>query len=124
MKPVYPALHLHMLDSELPAGESDAKGQDVHDPFPDALLYVPVGHAGHAPPLGPEYPTLHMQSVIDVLPLWAWEFEGHAEQVAPLASVSINMSSWHLHALRATLPVREMESAGQCEQFDGPGSVL
>jgi hypothetical protein len=113
-----------MLDSVLAAGELDAKGQSVHDPFPDDTLYFPAGHAIHVPPSGPEYPMLHTQSVIDVLPDWACEFGGHAEHVRPLRSVCMYMSALHLHALDAMLPVRERELIGHSEQLDWPGSAL
>ena len=54
MKSEYPALHVHMLDWELAAGELDAKGHAVHDPIPEDILYFPIGHAEHTPPSGPE----------------------------------------------------------------------
>ena len=47
------------------------EGQLLHDPAPDAVLYLPVGHAVQLPPLGPVKPALHAQS--EEASLWAGE---------------------------------------------------
>ena len=44
------------------------EGQLLHDPAPDAALYVPAAHATHVPPLGPVKPALHAQSEEASLP--------------------------------------------------------
>jgi len=44
-------------------------------------LYVPVPHGEHVPPLAPEYPALHWQAVLEVLPAGATE-STQAEQAA------------------------------------------
>jgi len=44
------------------------EGQLLHDPAPDAALYVPAGHAAHVPPFGPVKPASHAQSEAASLP--------------------------------------------------------
>ena len=50
------------------------EGQLLHDPAPDAVLYLPAGHAVHVAPSGPVYPGLHRQVT---LPDGASELGGH-----------------------------------------------
>lgn len=53
--------------------------QLVHSTLPVTALYFPATHAAHGPPLGPVYPTLHVQFVDTVQLLHeAPELVGHA----------------------------------------------
>ena len=56
-------------------------GQLVHTLEPVTVLYLPAAHAEHRPPLGPEYPVLHVQSVCDPLPGPVNELAGHRLQL-------------------------------------------
>jgi hypothetical protein len=52
------------------------------------LLYFPLVHAVHAPPLGPVYPVLQTQAETAELLLGDVEFAGHTRQVdADVAAV-------------------------------------
>ena len=50
------------LESYLPAG------QVMHSAAPVWLLYLPATHSTQVPPLGPDEPTLHVQSSTESLP--------------------------------------------------------
>jgi hypothetical protein len=51
----------------LPDADLACAGQLLQPPDPVAFLYLPVSHAAHGPPSGPEYPALQAQSVVAVL---------------------------------------------------------
>ena len=59
-----PEGHAEQVDDEVAPSSSEnvPAGQMLHDPAPDAALYVPAAHAVHVPPLGPVKPALHAQS--------------------------------------------------------------
>ena len=56
---------MHTVDEVAPTVmEYIPAGQPVHDALPLAFLNVPATHAVQAPPSGPVYPVLHLQSEI------------------------------------------------------------
>ena len=62
-----PATHTVHVDEEelevdLPAGQA------MHSAAPVWLLYLPATHGTQVPPLGPDEPTLHVQSSTESLP--------------------------------------------------------
>ncbi len=99
--PVLPALQVQAAPDEPPAGEFAPAGHGSHVPAllapvtpeyvparqrvqllgPATVLYVPVAHAVHRPPLGPVYPALQAQFVCDPLLAPANEFAGHGLQL-------------------------------------------
>ncbi len=76
LSPSYPDVQTQLPKAELPAGDVEFEGHDVHvqelrpseyvplahalqGAGPTSILYVPLAHASHASPLGPEKPLLH-----------------------------------------------------------------
>ena len=51
-----------------PACEYLAASHSVQATDPLVALYLPAAHARQAPPSGPVYPALHLQSVMSPLP--------------------------------------------------------
>ena len=64
--------------------------QSVHTAEPVALLYFPAAQPVHGPPLGPVYPSLHVQAERSVLVTGELELLGHTTQadstVAPVVA--------------------------------------
>jgi hypothetical protein len=52
--------------------------QSVHRALPVAVLYFPAEHTVHVPPVGPVYPILQRQSLIDFCLVRGPEFDGQA----------------------------------------------
>ena len=76
LSPSYPDVQTQLPKAELPAGDVEFEGHDVHvqelrpseyvplahalqGAGPTSILYMPLAHASHASPLGPEKPLLH-----------------------------------------------------------------
>ena len=66
----------------------------VHAALPFAALYVPDSHGKHGPPFGPVYPDLHIQALIDVLPMALVVFGEHFTQ-AELPFTAFHSASPH-----------------------------
>jgi len=103
-----PALHVQLVETELPKGELESVGhvehvdsavapstdenlpvaQSMHALAPASALYLPAAQLVHACP-EPVKPLLHMQAVEAELPAGETEFVVHCEQVfsevAPIA---------------------------------------
>ena len=71
-------------------------GQLRHDEFPVTFLNFPATQDVQAPPSGPVYPVLHLQSEIDFgdVEKGEFEFDGHAVQTseAPVIETSFKLS--------------------------------
>ena len=59
--PVYPALHMHWVETVLACAELEPAGQSVHNAVPVPALKVPATQGRHGPLLAPVCPTLHAQ---------------------------------------------------------------
>ena len=76
LSPSYPDVQIQLPKAGLPAGDVEFEGHDVHvqelrpseyvplahalqGAGPTSILYMPLAHASHASPLGPENPWLH-----------------------------------------------------------------
>eukprot|EP00961_Rhodomonas_salina_P283165 3826736-Rhodomonas_salina.1 len=71
---------MQSVASSLSAGALEFPEHDVRLP-PEQN--VSAGHCSHAPPAGPEYPSLQMQSVASLLPAGALEFPEHDVRLPP-----------------------------------------
>jgi hypothetical protein len=73
---------VHSVDAFKDANVPALHGRHKPDPF--TALNVPTRHASHTPPSGPEYPTLHTQSVTLLLPGGDEDWlDGHRTHAAP-----------------------------------------
>jgi hypothetical protein len=85
--------------------------QLVHSTLPVTALYFPATHAAHGPPLGPVYPTLHVQFVDTVQLLHeAPELVGHASQLVVRPVVLENSPA--LQMVHAAAPVALLNVPG------------
>ena len=66
--------------ASLPAGASELAEHDTHSELPVTSLYSPRAQGLHAPPSGPVYPAMHVQSVSWMLARGDEEFVGHCVQ--------------------------------------------
>ncbi len=93
---------MHAIDDVLPSGELEFPGhvlqlvppiideyvpdaQLMHNEFPVIILNFPVTQDVQAPPSGPVYPALHLQSEIDFVDMenGANVFAGHDTHLSP-----------------------------------------
>lgn len=80
----------------------------MHPALPDVSLYSPAAQALHAPPSGPVYPTLHLQSVRVVLPDALLVLGGHAvHAAADVAPVTVRYVPVG-HLAHAAVPVTSL----------------
>ncbi len=72
----------HMLSALAPTTEDLPTEQFIHCEFPVTFLNCPATHALQAPPSGPVYPALHLQSEIVLLLIGNADVDdaGHATQ--------------------------------------------
>jgi hypothetical protein len=79
--PVYPVMHLQLVERILALGDCVFTGHAVQRPEPREVLYFEIEHAEHAPPSAPVYPELHTQRLKAVLPAVDVLFPGQLKQV-------------------------------------------
>ena len=86
----------------------------VHALLPLSALNVPTIHAEQLPPLAPEYPALHWQSVISSLPSSELASDGHSEH-RPVPGTTLYLPG--SHKMQLLLPrITLYEPCGQAVQ--------
>ena len=124
-EPENPTMQVQFILSLLPSGEYEFGGHGKHadiDVAAIAPLYVPAGHRTHsaepldalyepprhaeqAPPSAPLHPALHVQLVLNRLPVPEWDACGHlVHAVAPIV-VEYMPCSHGAHVSRLVAPV-------------------
>jgi hypothetical protein len=95
--PVYPALHLHLVNRILPTKDIEFTGHPMHPPAPELSLYFPARHNSHVSPSGPVAPALQVQCVRRVDLGGEFEFVGQRLQVGLPSSDHVpSEHGWHV----------------------------